>query len=948
MPIVRLASDTCLISQFVQYCGKLDAAMLTRTCIVLPTKRLEPYLLAQLGSERHPTITTFENFLRSQCRSADEIATAELSGLTGEIILAGLLRQGDYPPLAPGHEHEIHQLFQEIATHLPEGGEIAFGALAEMLRNDFYRADQHIASLNERISSLQRLYQDYQPVLAAKGFVPVQTQLALYADQLLKRWSNAELPWERLYFAGFTTLNPGMLPLMRMLVAKTNVGFWCSASPQLLSSVRPLADLVSQIQTIDVQNPEAQKSERKPVRVIAAESVLGECRAALACAKEAIASGVHPARIAILVSSERAYSNAISELIGHSGLTANLAVGRPITAAPFGRWLALWVDYVLALGDRTKEVCALLQHPMTQDWLVTQGCTERPSAHLLSEYRRNPGCKDETVAACEGILRAAYAPVLSGTASMNDWGATLTALLAVLVPDDAPQNSIDRSAHEAVDHLIAALQASEFPGQRSTAREFLQLFKNKLGSLEVRSTGYPHRGIQVLSLTEARYVPFTVAIVLGCIEGLFPRSLPSDHLLSNGLKVRMGLPGWEYVEALEETSFRLLLERIPQLILLYPQLAQSGEETVPSRFIELLHAEGVVIETHASFPDRSLPAGQRSEVQGGVACPAALLKHQSATSLTHLLACPYRFLLHQLGVREQRPATQDDAVREGRWLHKILEAFFTGKIGAEAHLPPLTPALFRNVNQRSNGAEAGVSPLTGWAEARLSQLTTIVLPPALHRSPLAVHLRTFAWPRFAAHWAGILATQPSWLWLVKERTFGKSDHDLVVMNLGEGMGSIVLQGSIDSVDGYPDFFVLTDYKRRSAPAPLAVARGDEPQLAVYALALAQMSVGPQTAQATQGIAGYWSILEGVWHPRGVGAEVRPIAQTLGLCRDRTPDLTHLIETVRTRVQARVAPLLRGAPFAPEAQAACTYCGYAGICRRRDPRYAKGFETKVVS
>jgi len=79
----------------------------------------------------------------------------------------------------------------------------------------------------------------------------------------------------------------------------------------------------------------------------------------------------------------------------------------------------------------------------------------------------------------------------------------------------------------------------------------------------------PARGIQVLSIVEARYVPFQVAIIIGCTEGNFPKALPADNLVDDWLKQRIGLPGWKYVEALEDTTFHLLAARLPHLELTY-------------------------------------------------------------------------------------------------------------------------------------------------------------------------------------------------------------------------------------------------------------------------------------------------------------------------------------------------------------------------------------------
>ena len=79
---------------------------------------------------------------------------------------------------------------------------------------------------------------------------------------------------------------------------------------------------------------------------------------------------------------------------------------------------------------------------------------------------------------------------------------------------------------------------------------------------DCRFIGYPLKGIQVISLPEARYVPFQAIVILGCVEGVFPKSLPQDVLVDDWIKRKLGLRGWSYIESLEDTTFQLLVDRL--------------------------------------------------------------------------------------------------------------------------------------------------------------------------------------------------------------------------------------------------------------------------------------------------------------------------------------------------------------------------------------------------
>ena len=120
--------------------------------------------------------------------------------------------------------------------------------------------------------------------------------------------------------------------------------------------------------------------------------------------------------------------------------------------------------------------------------------------------------------------------------------------------------------------------------------EIYNYILKKIMNLECRSIGYPLKGLQVIALTEARYVPFDAIILLGCVESVFPKSLPQDVLVDDWLKRKLGLRGWQYIESLEDTTFKLLIERVPYIEIFYPKRLED-KPTVPSRFIERLKWE---------------------------------------------------------------------------------------------------------------------------------------------------------------------------------------------------------------------------------------------------------------------------------------------------------------------------------------------------------------------
>jgi inactivated superfamily I helicase len=150
----------------------------------------------------------------------------------------------------------------------------------------------------------------------------------------------------------------------------------------------------------------------------------------------------------------------------------------------------------------------------------------------------------------------------------------------------ALSSAVLRSAREALGSVLDSLHAigPDMAGKFSK-NDFLTLISQRFLTPDCRDVGEPLRGIQILSIEEARYIPFEKLIILGAAEGQFPRALPKDHLLDNYFKTRIGLPGWQFLEAIEDTTYHLLKARIDGLTLLYPE-KQGTSPVVRSRFIE--------------------------------------------------------------------------------------------------------------------------------------------------------------------------------------------------------------------------------------------------------------------------------------------------------------------------------------------------------------------------
>jgi len=466
--------------------------------------------------------------------------------------------------------------------------------------------------------------------------------------------------------------------------------------------------------------------------------------------------------------------------------------------------------------------------------------------------------------------------------------------------------------------------------------EFWTLIDERFLIADIRSIGEPLADLQVLSLAESRLFPFDTIFLIGCNEGTFPKALPQDELLDDYLKKRMGLPGWEALEAMEDQTFHLLKERIPQLVL-SRALHYGSEPQVRSRFIEKLITEGdleiIPISSHGSLLKPELPGEDdknlmdvslqpyvASCLEGMVSTqPGQLAQGVSASALEKLQRCPYRFLLDRLGIRDHKPLPFDDDTRvEGEWLHGVLEAFFTGSYQNKFYLKPLHEVC-RKFDQK-------------FCMDRLTSLTQLIGPAGIHGTPLFHQLIRHSWPAFTRHIQRLY--QEQWQALSKgqrEASFGQESCQYqasITLNQSERH----LLGRIDSIDITDRLILITDYKRRSTPEKKSIANGLSPQLSFYCAALSQQ----QSMVREMILLGYWNVIKGEWIPIAAGKIAKEEALQRGLLNksSRVFDLNSIQEATEKLWQWREQHITSQQRYYAD-PSECGLCDYQNICRRND-------------
>jgi RecB family exonuclease len=978
--------SACLVGELVAELAAKERDELARTLVVLPTKRLGNWLIAmladRLGAFVPPRIANLDETLSRFAPPPPEAALRVVTPLEDKQLLAQLIEESGFRHLRAGHEHELAQLFSELVDWDLE--EVAFERLTEAAHGGA-RSEPALDTMLERMREIATLYALRRERLAAAQAVPAsvltRSRYRTLARELRERGRFPGVDGA-VYVVGMSSAKAMSAPLYHALARCPQVRLWVTDPPQSLRK-GPIERL---LELCEVE-PERQKDVAGKTRVIrahAAESPLAEAALAVSLVEEAIASGCLPSHVALLVTDDHTYAAPLRHALRRAGLTANFAITAPLSQTRSGSWIAALAG-ALGASDDPSALLGLLTHPVTRTWLrrvlpeaaaltdavldaalgyeaCKRGAALTPRldpAAAVSRAGKASASSSELHASCLAALSALLTPLLTAprrpaAEHAKDWHAVLAevGLLESAAPREADEG-VSQSVQAALGEFFATIEASH-PSLLGTLtrQRFLAIIEEELLQSDVRSVGEQLAGVQVLSVEEARYVPFRVAVVVGCNEGRLPRSLPKDRLVDNYLKTRAGLPGWQLLEAIEDTTFQLLAARLPQLRLTYAE-RDGKDELVRSRFIETLVAEGRASLAPAADgaavrrlidgegldadgpppPPPAVPDGDEGRIEAPVGGLTAYMSRVSATSLEALLLCPYRYLLRQLGVEPLELPGDERAKDEGELLHAILEAFFTSRVDGIEPLP--------------DGSDWQEFPAR--ATRRLLALTEQLAPRGFCESSLFRHLRGFAWPAFAAH-LHRLYDPSSWRAMtsepLRELRFGESAGIPVTVRLNGR--DVALTGAVDAVDPGASVTVVTDYKRKGSPDAKLARSGLAPQLALYAHALerAGLSLPKGDFRVATAVIGYWSIVQGVWTGIAAGSEVLAEAKSKGLVGART-------ETTLDEVVAQLVDHWewRDGKIVDEDEAfradpsACGFCRYEAVCRKDDPRWSPLLATR---
>jgi RecB family exonuclease len=961
-----IRAGDCLVAMIVREV-MLDQSSLTTTHAVLPNQRLHLYVSRELCRLQNnatllPNLWTWDSLVQELTAEYVDNNLVMVSSQC-ELIMQFVLEQREKAHTSsPRSNNDLntnvrhaHELVY-FAAELAKAGlsQVAKQKLYDYIDRDWRRSEDVARAITERVSDVFGALEDFDKRLDTLHWTTPEKS----RSGAVSRWLEASTPdkWTtiprgRVIIAGLTSLPLLETKLLGEISRHETVSVWLDESPpfEVSSPIIELRRIVGL--------PAAAASEAtwaKGVRsIVRSFDITHEVAHSLSRVKELIASGVAAHEIAIIVPDESSHGPAFAALANSLGIPVNIPLATPWGTTLVGRWMSLVTE--VGRGFHIHNLGQYLLHPLTrilfdadlkfvetelQRQLKNFPEVDRDPAPMLAFIERKFSA-DDAAYMRKAILwcdQTTEPNILAAAGELNRMLQKLSQS-PVTTKTLHESKSKEQASWKILRESIAQVCALE-PLRGYKARDWKDLLRDiyrTASQQTVRDTGEPLNGLQIIGLTEARYVPFAAVLIVGCVEGSFPHALPKDSLLDNTMKRVIGLPGWTELEALEDTTFHLLTSRLPHVELSYPH-TDADSPKIRSRWIEQLAPRIPVHELEGArvyklFPcNKGLPCSSADENHNEGFAPdhVELTKTSSASRLRNLIWCPYRYLMDERKVKSVELPEDRENLTIGNLLHKVVEAFFN----------PSPSVVVATVEQDLQLAACPADALLfrSWAERRLDALAKIIIPASYARTPQFQHMTGRGWGQVADFWGKLFEMGFHPNNVGSEVNIGKSGSLKIMISDRE----IEINGSIDAVHSGAGATILIDYKTSFTPASVDVARGLEPQLILYAFALAT-TLDPALIRyktnLDHSVAAYFSLSEGEPQYVSLGAEARNtlINHNMISKQSRASTLEDAFGAVTSRWQQRLEEISKSSHFNAD-PSDCGFCGFAGICRKDDPRY----------
>lgn len=713
-----------------------EADALSDFCFVFPNKRsgvfFEHYLMAEKGKEPLllPAIATISEVTHSFCALTDAprldqlfVLYEEYRKLSDDIgdfdrfLFWGEMLLNDFNDvdlsLADPHKLFVNlKRFREVSANYltPEQMEIINRYWGESFEakspdefwNHIHEAPTPLESKFLKLwEVLDILFEQFKARLKESGMA-TKGMLARNAVEYLSKNHDTPLPYSRYIFVGFNVLTLAEIQIFEKLKARGAADFyWDCASPALdakgnraaLFMKRNVANFPSRYNLEDIYPAE----KRFPkIHITGVPGSFAQTKIAGLCLngwidKKIISDPDDAINTAVVLPDESLFIPMI-HAVPDEITQLNVTMGFPMRSTSVASLVTSIVNMQLRCTKSQdkwsffyEDIRSVLSHPLLQAY-----SPEDTDAimRMITERRLYmvPTDKIAESAPALSFLFSAVADT-NGYDEVYEYFFNILTRLSGFASSD-PRLKIDRFV--IITYITELTTLHRLCRQRKIEMKessFMQLLQNTIASAQIRFTGEPLAGMQLMGMLETRALDFDNLVMLSMNERIFPRKHYTRSFIPDSLRHSYGMSTSELQESIFAYSFYRLISRASHVQLFYDARTEGLKGSEISRYVlQLLYLfpECEVIHDLAIFPsefqeEESITIAKTPEIMERLrkfTIPGGPCL--SASTINEYINCPLSFFLKRLcGLDlDEEHIDYMDSATYGSILHEAAEQIY--------------------------------------------------------------------------------------------------------------------------------------------------------------------------------------------------------------------------------------------------------------------------------
>ncbi|MDR1346634.1 MAG: PD-(D/E)XK nuclease family protein [Bacteroidales bacterium] len=708
-----------------------EAVATQDTLVAVPNKRAKRMIQLELAKQLQKTF--FSPAIFSIDEFVHELSPYKnLSDIELQIELYNLCRKQNFPRCAdfiqflswaPAFLSDINEIDmqltdpQAIFTNILQIKEIeeAFqDSKAEKTTPETSRKSEYLRFYE----ALYPLYQAFNQQLMEKG---CGYNGAIYRDEAAHVATYASaLPYKRYIFAGFNTLSPAEIAIVKWLHQHCNAELYFDLDRFyerhfLDKFIKPIQNELNLSEIETIGNDYGTIS--KQIRLTGVSKTTTQ----LLCAIEklhAIERKQGHLNDTVLVLADEKMVLPFVHLYDHTN--ANLTMGYPFAATPaatlFNGWFDLYINALQFMSEQrsdttlfsAKELFSFLRNPILQE-IIGNTTSDGFAAIEKLQHRR---LLFVSLPEIEKVI-AEWLPAVTEKPPVLPQFINFALKLLNSIDKASPHSATVQLLLKDVQKLALQLSNSRIDSDIRTA---CYLVKQLMSSLTIPFKGDFAHGLQVMGVLETRMLDFKNVIVVGLNEGVLPKRKSHNTLLLYDVKQHFGSPSEQHKESVFACHFFHLLQRAEDITLIY-DTDSEGTLAEPSRFISQLQYEVKVrglqdrieiTEEHLSILPKLNNSNSRIQIIKNKRIMEKIRNISfSASALNCYMLCPLKFYLQYVEKLVQAQAVVEPLQANiiGSVFHRILEKVLNGYLAAcnrSAYIQDFTNNLTLHIAQAMN------------------------------------------------------------------------------------------------------------------------------------------------------------------------------------------------------------------------------------------------------